>query len=323
MNFKPIDNSGRVDGYALVMSCEKKTSKTSSHYLDIKLQDKTGEISAKSWDFREGDFCPEPNSIIKIRGVLSEYNGNPQLKIEKMRLPEEGEVNEADFIPTAEYASKYMMDELRARVSGFKDNNLRLIVNYILDKYGDDMLGCPAAFKLHHAIRGGLLMHTLSIVRLCDAVISLYPSVDGELLVAGAILHDVCKTDEFNLAKSGMVSGYSMEGQLLGHLVMGAMEVEKAGKETGADYETTVLLEHMLISHHGEPEFGVAVRPCTLEAEILSQLDNLDAKIYEIEDALKNVEPGGFSNKLWALNDRKFYNHGRKEVAPKVDFGDN
>ena len=321
MNFKPIDNSGRVDGYALVVSCEKKTSKTGSQYLDLKLSDKTGEISAKSWDYREGDFIPEINSIIKIRGVLSEYNGNPQLKIERMRLPTEGDdVNEADFIPSSEYGSRYMMDKLRERVDNFKDKDLRAIVGYILDKYGDDMLNCPAAFRLHHAIKGGLLMHTLSIVRLCDAVIELYPSVDGELLIAGAILHDVCKTDEFVLSKSGLVNSYSKEGQLLGHLVMGAMEVEKAAKELDADFDTAVLLEHMLISHHGEPDFGVAVRPCTLEAEILSQLDNLDAKVYEIENALKEVAPGEFSAKQWALNDRRFYNHGRKDISPTANL---
>lgn len=317
MNFKPIDNSGRVDGFALVVSCEKKTSKTGSHYLDIRLSDKTGEITAKRWDFHEGDLLPEVNTIVKIRGVLSEYNGNPQLKIELMRLPTEAdEVNEADFIPSAEYASRYMMDQIRARVDGFKDKDLRMIVGYILDKYGEDMLNCPAAFRLHHAIKGGLLMHTLSIVRLCDAVIELYPSVDGELLVAGAILHDVCKTDEFILSKSGLVNSYSKEGQLLGHLVMGAMEVEKAAKELDADFDTAVLLEHMLISHHGEPEFGVAVRPCILEAEILAQLDNLDAKVYEIENALKDTNPGDFSAKQWALNDRRFYNHGRKDISP-------
>ena len=163
-------------------------------------------------------------------------------------------------------------------------------------------------------------MHTLSIVKLCECVASIYPAVDRELLISGAILHDVCKTDEFVISQSGLVDGYTAEGTLVGHLVMGAMMIDRIARENDIDKDTAMLLEHMLISHHGEPEFGAATRPLFLEAEILSELDSLDANIYEIESCLADVAPREFSNRQWALHDRKFYNHGRKAPETKVNL---
>lgn len=163
-------------------------------------------------------------------------------------------------------------------------------------------------------------MHTLSIVKLCECVASIYPTVDRELLISGAILHDVCKTEEFVISQSGLVDGYTAEGTLVGHLVMGAIMIDRIARENDIDKDTAMLLEHMLISHHGEPEFGAATRPLFLEAEILSELDSLDANIYEIESCLADVAPREFSNRQWALHDRKFYNHGRKVPETKVNL---
>ena len=213
-----------------------------------------------------------------------------------------------------------MMQTIRDKVNAFSSEPLKTLVSAVLDEYGDRMIDCPAAFKLHHAIRGGLLMHTLSIVKLCECVASIYPTVDRELLISGAILHDVCKTDEFVISQSGLVDGYTAEGTLVGHLVMGAMMIDRIAREKDVDRDTAMLLEHMLISHHGEPEFGAATRPLFLEAEILSELDSLDANIYEIENCLADVAPREFSNRQWALHDRKFYNHGRKVPETKVNL---
>lgn len=321
MNFKEIDGNGTVEGFVLVKSCDKKTAKNGSVFLDMWLADKTGEINAKMWDWREGAFLPEPNSIIKVRGVQSSYNGTPQLRIDRARaLWDNDNVNVSDIIPSADYDGKYMMQSIRGKVNSFINAQLRTLVNAVLDEYGDRMLDCPAAFKLHHAIRGGLLMHTLSIVKLCECVASIYPAVDRELLISGAILHDVCKTDEFNLSATGLVEGYTAEGTLVGHLVMGAIAVDRIARENNIDRETAMLLEHMLISHHGEPEFGAATRPLFLEAEILSELDSLDANIYEIESCLADISPREFSTRQWALHDRKFYNHGRKAPETKVNL---
>ena len=321
MNFKEIDGKGTVEGFALVKTCDKKTAKNGSVFLDLHLADKSGEINAKMWDFREGAFLPEPNSIVKIRGVISEYNGTPQLRIDRIRAKWDNDnVDMADIIPSADYSGEFMMQTIRNKVNAFSNDALKKLVNAVLDEYGSRMIDCPAAFRLHHAIRGGLLMHTLSIVKLCECVASIYPTVDRELLISGAILHDVCKTDEFVISSSGLVDGYTAEGTLVGHLVMGAMAIDRIARENNIDRDTAILLEHMLISHHGEPEFGAATRPLFLEAEILSELDSLDANIYEIENCLADVAPREFSNRQWALHDRKFYNHGRKVPETKVNL---
>lgn len=321
MNLKEIDGNGTVEGFVLVKSCDKKTAKNGSVFLDMWLADKSGEINAKMWDWREGAFLPEANSIIKVRGVQSSYNGTPQLRVDRARaLWDNDNVNMADIIPSADYEGKYMMQSIRNKIDAFKNTQLKTLVNAVLDEYGDKMIDCPAAFKLHHAIRGGLLMHTLSIVKMCECVASIYPTVDRELLISGAVLHDVCKTEEFNISQSGLVEGYTAEGTLIGHLVMGAMAIDRIAREKNVDKDTAMLLEHMLISHHGEPEFGAATRPLFLEAEILSELDSLDANIYEIENCLADVAPREFSNRQWALHDRKFYNHGRKVPETKVNL---
>ncbi|MBQ8210434.1 MAG: HD domain-containing protein [Clostridia bacterium] len=321
MNLKELDNNGTVEGFVLVKSCDKKSAKNGSTYIDMTLADKAGEINAKMWDWREGAFLPEVNSIIKIRGVMSVYNGTPQLRVDRARVVWDNDnVNMADIIPSADYEGKYMMQTVRNKVNAFENAELKKLVNAVLDEYGDKMTDCPAAFRLHHAIRGGLLMHTLSIVKMCECVASIYPTVDRELLISGAILHDVCKTDEFIISSSGLVEGYTPEGHLVGHLVMGAIAVDRIARENNISKDTSMLLEHMLISHHGEPEFGAATRPLFLEAEILSELDSLDANIYEIESCLADVAPKEFSNRQWALHDRKFYNHGRKVPETKVNL---
>ena len=321
MNLKAIDGNGTVEGFVLVKSCDKKTAKNGSMFLDMNLADKGGEINAKMWDFREGGFLPEVNSIVKVRGVMSEFNGTPQLRIDRIREKWDNDnVDLADIIPSADYSGAYMMNTIRDKVDNFKNDALRTLVSAVLNEYGSKMLDCPAAFRLHHAIRGGLLMHTLSIIKLCECVASIYPTVDRELLISGAILHDVCKTDEFVISSSGLVDGYTVEGTLVGHLVMGAMMVDRIARANDIDKDTAMLLEHMLISHHGEPEYGAATRPLFLEAEILSELDSLDANIYEIESCLTDVAPREFSNRQWALHDRKFYNHGRKAPEIKVNL---
>lgn len=321
MNFNEINKAlGTMEGYALVKSCDKKISKTGAAYLDMVLADKSGEISAKLWDYKPGVHDEiKANTIVKVRGVEQMYNRQPQFRVERIRPVSPGDgVDLGDLVPSADYSSDELMQKLLAAVAAIRNPDLQKIVRAVLDEYGEKMKDLPAAYRLHHAIRGGLLLHTISIVRLAQSVAAIYPTIDEDLLISGAILHDVAKTEEFVVAPSGLVSGYSVPGELLGHLVMGAMIVERIGTAIGADRDTMMLLEHMLLSHHGEPEFGAAVRPSFLEAEVLSQLDLLDARIYEIENAMLPVETGGFTSRQWALEDRKFYNHGRKTPATTV-----
>lgn len=320
MNFTPIDNNGLVDGFCIIKSIEQKTSSKGDQYLDIMLGDQDGEINAKLWRYQKelhGEYAV--NELVKIRGQISQYNGADQLKIERIRHATEADnVNIADFVKTAAFSGEEMLNELLSIANNFNDSELTKIVTEILKDNRLKLLYWPAAFKLHHAVRGGLLLHTLSIVRLAQKVCEIYPFVDKELLISGAILHDIAKLSEYDVADSGIATGYSIEGNLLGHLAMGAMTIEDYAKKLGINQKTAMLLEHMILSHHGEPEFGAAVRPMFIEAELLSELDLLDSRIYEMREALTETQENEFSNRIWAMDNRKLFNHGRKDLEKEI-----
>ncbi len=321
MNFTTYKN-GTTEGYCVVKTAEVKTNVKGVPYCDLTLSDQSGEINAKIWDYK-GDLHGEyaPGDFVKVRGTLSKYNNVDQFRIDRIRhVREEDGVDVSQFVPSSEYPGQNMLNEIYTYIDKIRDEELQLLTRAIIKDNEGKLLFWPAAFKLHHAIRGGLLYHTLSVLKLADAVAKIYPSVDRDLLFSGAILHDICKIDEFDVNNIGMVKSYSVKGELLGHLVMGAMEIAQKAKELSISEEKALLLEHMIISHHGDPEFGAAVRPMTLEAEILSQLDTLDATVYEISAAVSGVEDGEFTQRQWALDNRKLFNHGRKPVAPKANL---
>ena len=322
MNFTPINQNGLYEGFALITKSEKKVTAKGKDYLDLTLSDKDGEISAKYWNYNEsvqGQFPAE--TLVKVRGTISQYNGADQFRVERIRKATDADdVNMADFVRSASYSGEYMYAQLSECVNGFADADFKKLVSYMLEQNKEKLLYWPAAYRLHHALRGGLLMHTLSIVRLCEGVCKVYPFVNRDLLLSGAILHDIAKLSEFVVGDTGIASGYSVEGNLIGHLVMGARMVDEAAKALAIPAEKSVLLQHMVLSHHGEPDFGAAVRPLFLEAELLSELDLMDARVYQIHDATTPLQKGAFTNRLWALEDRKMYNHGLSDNDKQVQL---
>lgn len=320
MNFTPIDNNGLVEGFCIIKSVDRKTTAKGDSYLDMMLGDSEGEINAKLWRYSKelhGEYTA--NELIKIRGIISEYNGTDQLKIERIRhsTPEDN-VCISDFVQSAAFSGEQMFGELLKIASSFKDAELKTIVTAILEDNRLPILYWPAAFKLHHAVRGGLLLHTLSIVRICERVCEIYPFVDRDLLISGAILHDIAKLSEFTVADSGIATGYSIQGNLIGHLAMGAMVIEKYSEKLNISKKTAMLLEHMVLSHHGEPEFGAAVRPMFIEAELLSEIDLMDARVFEMREAVSSTSAEDFTGKLWAMDNRKLFNHGRTDLTKEI-----
>lgn len=312
MNFTEINKAmGLVEGFALVAKCDRKTNSRGGAYLDLLLSDSSGEIPAKLWDYapeKHGSYTV--GELVKVRGTVSQYNGADQLRVERIRPAAEGDsVVPEDFVRHASYSGEFMYGRIYEKVSAFTDEDLKKLVLTMLRENREKLLLWPAAYRLHHAIRGGLLMHTLAIVRLCEGVCEVYPFVDKDLLLAGAVLHDIAKLSEFEVGNSGLATGYSVEGNLLGHLVVGAMMVRETAQKLGTPPKKALLLEHMLISHHGEPDFGAAKRPLFLEAELLAELDLMDARVYQIREAVAPLREGEFSGKLWALDDRRIFSH--------------
>ncbi|MDR2524695.1 MAG: HD domain-containing protein [Oscillospiraceae bacterium] len=315
MNFNCVNNTGNtLEGFCVLKAVDTKQTAKGLPYLDMIITDAADELSAKFWDYRletHGEF--HPNDIVKLRGTISVYNGAEQFRVERIRLAtEKDNVRMEELVPCAPMQPEAMLAELRAAAEGFTDAGLRSLVLAILEERQTELLYWPAAHRLHHAVRAGLLWHTLNVLRLAQAVAGLYDEINPDLLFAGAILHDIEKLAEFYVPPSGLATGYTVAGNLLGHLVAGAAYIDRKGRELQVAPETVLLLQHMLVSHHGDPEYGAAVRPMFLEAEILSELDMLDARINIFKSSLNSVQPGEFSGRVWSLDNRKLY----KRTAP-------
>ena len=313
MNFTPVGTSGAHEGYCLIKTVDKKLTAKGVPYLDMTLADNSGEINAKLWDYKESPSNQfNTFDFVKVRGTYVPFNDTLQFRVERIRavLPEDG-VKIEDYVPSACLSGETMLAEVKKIVGSFENTELKTLVSAVIDEYREKIIYWPAAKNLHHAVRSGLLMHTLSILRLCESVCGIYKFVNYDLLCSGAILHDIAKIEEMQVSSTGIAAEYTVKGNLLGHLVMGAMTIDRIGREKGISEETLTLVEHMLISHHGTPEFGAAKMPMFIEAELLSQLDLLDARLYEMNHAVNEVEVGAFTPRQWALENRNLYNHGR------------
>ena len=263
----------------LVRSKEIREKKSGEPYLSLSLADRSGEIEAKMWDnVAEVMDTFERDDFVKVKGLIQVYHNRPQLTIHKMRRLQDSEVDFADYFPASARDIGEMWQELRGFASAMTGRHLRTLVNAVLDdpEISGRYRKAPAAKQIHHAWLGGLLEHVLSLCRLCRYAAQHYHA-DLDLLVAGAILHDVGKVYELSYDRS---FGYTAEGQLLGHMVMALRIV--ADKLAGIpDFPPRLrtLVEHLIISHHGKYEFGSPKLPQFPEALLFHYLDDMDSKM--------------------------------------------
>ncbi len=301
-----IRKDEKFEGYLLVRAAEQRAASSGKLYLDMTLGDRTGTINAKMWD---GSVAPPPQgSIVQVRGTGNEFMGRMQLRVERVKVagPDEA-VDMALLVPCAPEAPEDMMQEVRTAAECIAEESLRAVVCELLDQAGERLLTFPAAKQMHHAERSGLLHHMTGMLRCARAIASVYPWLNGDLLAAGVIAHDLAKLSEMDADALGVVSDYTAQGKLIGHIVRGVVDIERAGEKVGAHKETVLLLQHMVLSHHGIPEFGSPVAPKFPEAEVLNIIDTLDARLFEMQEALARTSPGGFSEKVWAMDNRQLY----------------
>jgi 3'-5' exoribonuclease len=244
---------------------EKKTG--GGQYLALTLSDKTGAMEARMWDeFAEAFAGCSEGCYVKVQGQISKYQGKWQITLTKMRNAAESEVDTADFQPVSEFPVEEMDAELRAIVAGFRDEDLKRLVLAFLDdeEIGPALRVAPAAKVLHHAWISGLLEHVLTLVKVLKAVAPFYPEVNEDLLLTGAILHDIGKVKELSW-KTNFT--YTLEGQMIGHIsIAQGMLREKMVALAPFPERLRVLVEHMILSHHGKYEFGSPKLPMTPEA---------------------------------------------------------
>ncbi len=299
----------RIEGYYLIKEIEVKTASNGNNFLDIKLGDNTGDINAKLWDCKEDDILGyAKDNIVKIRGDVSEWQGKKQVKVALMRLAKDTDnINLEDYIQTAPYESDYMYKQLINYIDKIENEEISKLVTEIVNMYKDKLLFYPAAKQNHHAVRSGLLYHIMRMLMTAERLTEVYSNINRDLLYAGIILHDIAKIDEMSANQLGIVSDYTVEGQLLGHIIQGIKTIDAVAARLGVNREISVLLQHMLLSHHYEPEFGSPKKPMIPEGELLHYIDIIDARMYDMEKALSSIEANEFTDKIWILDNRRLY----------------
>ena len=286
--------NGTVTTYFVLSSLQVRDKKQGGQYLALTLSDKTGSFEGRMWDdVGEALASCSEGCYVKVQGDVSKYQGKFQITLKKLRLAADSEIDPKDFQASTKFDVEEMWTELRGYVTAFKNQDLQRLVFSFLD---DDQIGpafkaAPAAKRLHHAWLGGLLEHVLTLVRVCLAAVPFYPEVDPDLLVTGAILHDVGKVRELEWKSS---FSYSLEGQMIGHIsIAQGMLREKVQALAPFPEKLRVLVEHMILSHHGKYEFGSPKLPMTPEAILLSALDDLEAKMQAVRNEFAAAEVAG------------------------------
>ena len=295
-----------VEGFYVLKDAFLKTTAAGKPFLSGVLADRSGVIDLKVWDY-SGPIGARPDDIgrvVKIRGQVSEFKGAPQLTAGRIRMADGNDQYDLSaLVPTAPIDADARVAEIERMIDSMEDREYQSVARTMLARHLDAFRSIPAAKSVHHSFLSGLLMHTSNMLRLADFLAGLYGEIiDRSLLLTGTLLHDFAKEKEFTFSGLGLVTDYSLPGQLIGHLVMGAQEL-------GISEEKSLLLQHMILSHHGEPEFGAAVRPMCAEAELLSEIDLIDSRMEIYAEALQDLPVGSFSNRIFAL-DKKIYRHG-------------
>ncbi len=299
-----------VEGFYILKTAQIKTTNTGKSFLAGSIADRSGAIEVKIWDYAGPLGAQDEGGVFKVRGSVSEYRGALQFIISRIRPAAEGDNYDlGELVPTAPIDAGAAWQELLGMVESIRDPDYRTVCQDILQKNGEMFQRLPGGKSVHHSFLNGLLMHTLYMARTAEFLAGLYQEVvDRDLLLAGVILHDVAKCREFVTSPLGLVTEYSVSGELLGHLVMGAQAVAEAARALGTPEEKSLLLQHMILSHHGEPDFGAAVRPMCAEAEMLSLIDLMDSRMEIYKENLEETDVGKFSKRIFAL-DKKVYRH--------------
>ncbi|GKV69901.1 3'-5' exoribonuclease YhaM [Sporosarcina sp. NCCP-2716] len=295
-----------VDLFLFIKQSTKGITQQGSPFMSLVLQDKSGDLEAKLWDTGEEQArLYAAGGIVRIGGEVHEYRGKNQLRVKSIRPAREEEgVTLSDLVPSADKSKEALMEELLQFFFEMENPQIQRITRHLIKKHQEAFMTYPAATRNHHDYVSGLLDHVVSMLKLAKAVADLYPTLNKDLLYSGVILHDIGKVVEL----SGAVAPhYTVEGNLLGHISIMVTEISKTADELDVSGEEVMLLQHMVLAHHGKEEWGSPKRPMLPEAEMLHYIDNIDAKMNMLNRAMSKTEPGTFSERIFPLENRSFY----------------
>ena len=302
---KDFIDGDHIIGQLLVVSSTKGTTDKGLSYLNVTFQDKSGTIEAKKWDASDDDLkVLSPGSVVLVDAIVNLYKNQPQLKVVGISKLDPKEIDMSNFARV----SPIPLEELKARLdkylSSFKDKDVEKVTKAVISHFYDRYITYPGAVKVHHEFGSGILHHSLFMADVADALSKIYTQVDRDILVAGALLHDIGKTIEY---ENPVAPVQTAEGKLCGHVAIGYAEFKRIVDELHIESEVPLLLEHMILAHHGTLEFGSPVMPATREALLLSEIDMLDSRQMILDKALDQVKEGEFTPRLWMMDDTSFY----------------
>lgn len=297
-----------IDQLLLVSNIVKGSTNQGNPYLTMTLQDASKSIDGKLWDVK-----PELEKQLEVGKVYNfvldiiNYKSNLQAKIVKVLPVPQSDINMQDFVFKSPISKDELKQNIQEGINMIQNEKIAKIVSAMLSYYDKNVFEYPAASKIHHNFVGGLATHVSGMLKVAIAICNIYPNVSKDYLIAGVILHDLGKIEELS---SPVVTEYSIEGKLLGHISIMDARLLQIGSQLGLqDSEELLILRHMILAHHGQYEYGSPVRPETIEAELLFMIDNIDARINILDKALADVNEGEFTQKIFALDNRVFYKH--------------
>ncbi|MQS75566.1 HD domain-containing protein [Lactobacillus halodurans] len=293
----------------IIKRSDFRLAKNGKNFLSLVFEDKSGQIPGKYWDASEEDAEHyHVGAVVQLEGRRDLYQGKPQVNITRLGVLDPKTVDMSQFVQTAPMKRKDMEAEFDDVFLQITNGSWNRIVRYLFKKYHDRFFTSAAAKTNHHDFQGGLAYHTLSMVRMAENIADQYPQINRALLIAGACLHDFGKIIELT---GSLDIEYTFEGNMLGHIMIVDEEIVKAASalDISLESEDMILLRHMILSHHGLLEYGSPERPKLLEAEVLHNIDMMDASINMITKALDKTEKGKFSERIFGLDNRSFYKH--------------
>ncbi len=311
MNLCDIQNGQTLSGFYLLKQASLRTTAAGKPYLAAAITDRTGTVEMKVWDYSGPISHEDEGAVVCIQGRVSEFKGALQVTADRIRLAQENDRYDLGLlVPTAPLDLQETVDELEAMLSSMEDAGYQAVCREMFHRHQRAFTTIPAAKSVHHGFVHGLLMHTVNMMKTALFLAAQYGEfLDRDLLLAGTFLHDFAKIREFQVSQTGLVTDYTTQGQLLGHLVMGAQEVGGICAACGVSEERSMLLQHMILSHHGQPEFGAAVLPQCAEAELLCYIDMIDSRMEIYREVLDKTEPGQFSDRVFALDNKRLFRH--------------
>ena len=309
---KDMKTGEEITSFFMIKAIAIKVGSNRKAYLDMTLGDNTGEVTAKKWNVADEEYETlskySVGDVIKVRAEVKEWNKMQQLIISRIRYAAQDDgIDIKDFIKAAPEDPEVMYDFIMRAIETISDADLKKLCRYNMETNREKLMYWPAASKNHHAERSGLLWHIKRMLASGIALCGVYTNLDPDLVIAGVVLHDIEKLTEINSDEQGISDGYSFEGLMLGHIVQGVKVLDAQMTQMGFPHEKKIMIEHMILSHHYEPEYGSPKKPLFPEAELLHYLDMMDAKMYDMEEAVEMTEPGEFSQRVWTLDNRRIY----------------